>query len=92
MKSTKHAEVRAQQRAIPPFVDWLLDEFGEEEYDGRGCVRVYFTRRSVRKMEQSLGHQPVGLFKRYLRAFKVECCSDGTTVTKGWQTRHIWRR
>jgi hypothetical protein len=48
MKSTKDADVRAQQRAIPPFVDWLLDEFGEEEHDGRGCVRVYFTRRSVR--------------------------------------------
>jgi hypothetical protein len=39
MKSTKHADVRAQQRAIPPFVDWLLDEFGEEEHDG--CQGLY---------------------------------------------------
>jgi hypothetical protein len=32
---THHAAVRAQQRAIPPFVEFLLDEFGERLYDGR---------------------------------------------------------
>jgi len=90
--TTKHAAIRAQQRGIPPLVDRLLNEFGEEEFDGHGCVRLYFSRRSVRKMERELGQQPVSLFKRYLHAYKIESCSDGATITKGWLTRRIWRR
>ena len=91
MTQTKHAAIRAQQRGIPPLVDRLLDEFGEEEYDGQGCIRVYFSRRSVRAMERALGSQPVCLFKRYLHAYKVECCADGRTITKGWRTSRINR-
>lgn len=89
---TRHAERRAQQRAIPPLVDRLLDEFGEEEHDGHGCIRVFFSHRSVRKMEQALGQQPVGMFKRYLRAYKIESCRDGAVITKGWHTRRMNRR
>ncbi len=89
---TRHAERRAQQRAIPPLVDRLLDEFGEEEHDGHGCIRVFFSHRSVRKMEQALGQQPVGLFKRYLHAYKVDSGDTGTVVTRGWRTRRMRRR
>ena len=88
---TKHSAVRAQQRAIPPFVDRLLDEFGEESHDGKGAIRVFFSHRSVRKMEQALGHQPVSMFKRYLNAYKIET-TDGPTITKGWRTAKISRR
>lgn len=90
--NTQHAEIRAQQRGIPPIVDRLLDEFGEEEYDGHGCVRLFFSKSSVRDMERSLGRQPVGLMKRYLQAYKVESCTDGVTVTKGWRTSRINRK
>lgn len=45
-----HAKVRAQQRGIPPLIDRWLDEFGEEDYDGRGGVRIFFSRRSVKAM------------------------------------------
>ena len=90
MSQTRHAAVRAQQRAIPPLVDRLLDEFGDEEHDGHGCVRVYFSRQSIKRMEKAFGQQPVGLFKRYTRAFKVES-TDGVVLTKGWQTAHVWR-
>ncbi len=89
---TTHAAVRAQQRAIPPLVDRLLDEFGEQVYDGHGCIRLYFSHRSVKEMERTLGRQPVGLFKRYLHAYKVESCYDGSTITKGWRTRRIPKR
>jgi hypothetical protein len=92
MLQTKHATARAQQRAIPPLVDRLLDEFGDEEYDGHGCVRLYFSQRSVRSMERSLGRHPVGLMKRYLQAYKVESCTDGATVTMGWRTTRIRRK
>ena len=88
---SKHADVRARQRAIPPFVDRLLDEFGEELHDGRGCVRVFFNHSSVRRMERALGRQPVTMFKRYLHAYKVEALSDGSVVTRGWRTGRLNR-
>lgn len=91
MAQTKHAAIRAQQRAIPPLVNRWLDEFGEEEHDGHGYIRLYFSHRSVREMERSLGRRPVAIFKRYLRAYKVESCADGTTITTGWHTHHIRR-
>ena len=87
---TRHAERRAQQRAIPPLVDRLLDEFGEEAHDGQGAIRVFFSHRSVRRMEQAFGHQPVTLLNRYLNAYKVET-TDGITITKGWRTGRIDR-
>lgn len=88
---TKHAIARGQNRAIPPFVDRLLEEFGEESHDGMGAIRVFFSHRSVRQMERALGHQPVAMFKRYLNAYKVET-TDGVTITKGWRTARINRR
>ena len=91
MSQTKHAASRAQQRGIPPLVDLWLDEFGEVEHDGQGCIRLYFSHRSVREMERSLGCQPVAMFKRYLRAYKIESCADGATITKGWRTCRIRR-
>lgn len=53
--STNHARTRAQQRAIPPLVDRLLDEFGDEAYDGHGAIRVYFSHRSRGRMERAFG-------------------------------------
>lgn len=88
---TKHAQVRAQQRAIPPLVDRLLDEFGDEEHDGRGAIRVYFSQASRRRMERALGHQAAGLFDRFLSAYRVES-TDGQVITRGWRTGRLRRR
>jgi hypothetical protein len=88
---TKHSSDRAQKRAIPPFVDRLLDEFGEELYDGHGAIQLYFSRKSVRRMEQAFGRQPVTMFKRYLNAYKVES-TNGATITRGWRTARMNRR
>jgi len=92
MNATRHAENRAQQRAIPPLVDRLLDEFGDEQHDGHGCIRVFFSHASIRRMERAYGRQPVGLFKRYLHAYKVESLSDGAVITRGWRTERQRRR
>ena len=73
-------------------MDRLLDEFGEEEHDGRGYKRLYFSRRSVREIERVLGRQPVCMFKRYLHAYRIESCADGATITKSWLTCRIKRR
>lgn len=89
--NTKHAAVRAQQRAIPPLVDRLLDEFGDEEHDGRGAIRIYFSHASRRRMERALGRHAAGLFDRYLQAYKVESI-DGQVITRGWRNGRLTRR
>ncbi|TRZ64968.1 MAG: hypothetical protein D4S02_09940 [Rhodocyclaceae bacterium] len=91
MATTKHATVRAQQRAIPPLIDRWLDEFGEEAYDGNGLVRVFFSHKSIREMQRSFGRRPVALMNHYLRAYRLES-TDGKAITIGWLTRQIRRK
>lgn len=88
---TKHAAARACQRAIPPFVEFLLDEFGERLYDARGGIRVFFTRRSIRRMEQSFGRRPVAKMSEYFGVYKVEDSRNGITITVGHLSKRIKR-
>jgi hypothetical protein len=92
MMTTKHAAIRAQQRGIPPLIDAWLDEFGEEEYDGRGGIRRYFSRRSIRKMEKELGSQPVRRLAEYLDAYKIESSDNGQVITIGHLKKRIMRK
>ena len=91
MTSTQHAQIRMQQRGIPPLIDQWLSEFGEEQYDGHGGVRRYFSRKSIRTMERVLGREPVRRMAEYLDAFKVESSHDGRTLTVGHQTKRVRR-
>ncbi len=88
---TKHAAARAQQRALPPMVDFLLDEFGQRSHDGRGAVRVYFTHESVRRMERAFGRRPVAKMSEYLNAYRVDDSRDGTTITIGHRSQRMRR-
>ena len=88
---THHAAVRACQRAIPPFAEYLLDEFGERIYDGRGGVRVFFTHRSKRRMEQSFGRRAAGKMAEYFGVYRVEDSRDGTVITIGHRSKRMKR-
>lgn len=90
MNST-HANVRAQQRCIPPLVDQWLDAYGHEEYDGRGAVVIFFNKDSRRRLERDLGHHPIAQLSQYLDAYKVRT-QDGCTITIGHRTCRIWRK
>jgi hypothetical protein len=89
--NTRHAEVRAQQRGIPPMVDQLLDLYGHEEHDGRGTVILYLSKNSIRKMERDLGRRPVAKLAEWFGAYKVKA-TDGPTITLGHRTRRIRRK
>lgn len=81
---TAHAEIRKQQRAIPNIVETWLEEFGEEKHDHHGGIIIYFSKRSIRKMEKAFGTKFVRENKKYLSAYKVDCISSGMTLTIGW--------
>ena|SRR5258708_18260437 len=90
--ATKHATIRAQQRGIPPLIEQWLDQFGDEDYDGHGAVRIYFSRKSIRAMERAFGRGPVRRLSEYLDAYKVENSHDGQIITVGHRTKRLWRR
>lgn len=89
---TKHAKTRAQQRCIPPLIDEWLDRFGEEEYDGHGGIRKYFSRRSIRSMQREFGREPVRRMSDYFDAYKVESSRDGSTWTTGHKHKRMKRK
>lgn len=89
--NTKHSEVRAQQRGIPPMIDQFLDMYGQEEHDGRGGVVVYLSKTSIRNMQRDMGRRPVARLAEWFDAFKVRG-SNGQTITVGHRTRRLWRK
>lgn len=89
---SKHADVRMQQRGIPPLIGLWLDEFGEEEYDGHGGVRRFFSRKSIRAMERTFGRRPVSRMAEFLDVYLVESSHDGQVITLAHQTKRLRRR
>lgn len=89
---TRHAEIRAQQRGIPPFIDQVLDLYGKEQYDGHGGVILYLDRSSLRRMERDMGRKPVSRLAEWHDAYKVKSSVDGRTITTGHRSTRIWRK
>lgn len=87
---SRHAELRVQQRGVPPLIiDWLLD-YGGEHFDGHGAVIRYFDRTSIRKMERDVGRTPIKRMSEFLRCYLVQSSKDETIVTVG--KRHPQRK
>jgi hypothetical protein len=91
MNMTHHAAIRSQQRCIPPLINQWLDQFGEEEYDGHGGIRRYFSNTSIRVMEREFGRGPLAKLAGYLDSYKVESSHDGQTITIGHRTKRMKR-
>ena len=89
---TRHAQIRAQQRGIPPLIDCWLDEYGEMVYDGHGGVQMVFTKASVRRMEHDFGREPLRRLSEYMNAYKVVASRGGDLITVGHRYRHLWRK
>jgi len=89
MNMTRHAEVRQQQRAVPPLiVDWL-EAYGTEKYDHHGAVVQYFTKRSRRQLERVVGSQVIRQMSRWLDAYLVRSLADGRIITVGYRQKPI---
>jgi hypothetical protein len=89
--NTRHAEVRAQQRGIPPLIDQLLDLYGREQHDGHGAVVLFMSKTSIRNLERDLGRKPFAQLSQWLGTYKVKT-TDGQTITVGHRTRRLWRK
>jgi len=87
---TEHAELRRQQRGVPPLIEqWLLD-YGDEQYDGHGAVVRYFSNEAVRRLKRDIGNTPVRRMHEFLRCYLVQSSVDGAVITVG--KRHANRK
>lgn len=92
IEKTNHAQRRSQQRGVPPLIERWLDQYGEDEYDGHGGCRIYFSKRSVRQMERDFGRAPIRKMAEWLNVYKVESSRDGRIITIGRLYQHIRRK
>lgn len=92
MNMTTHANIRSQQRCIPPLIDQWLDQFGETDYDGQGGIRFFFSKASIKKMEKVCGHSAVKLLSKFLHVYKVISVETQQVITIGYLTKRINRR
>lgn len=82
---TRHAEVRLQQRAIPPIALDLLWEFGSSARS-RGADSLFFDRAARQRVAKALGDDALRRVDRLTNVHAV-ISDDGAVVTVGWRTR-----
>ena len=89
MRLSQHAEVRMEQRAIPPLiVDWLID-YGSTSYDKHGAKRRFFDKRSRKRLTSAVGKSVVRQLSKQLSAYIV--VNDEKVITVGYRTKRIKR-
>lgn len=83
MRLSNHAQVRAQQRGIEiPFL-YLLQEFGDTQDAGAGCVVRFFGRKGKTRLEAAVGLNYLKKHSEDLRAYIIECRETHSVVTAG---------
>ena len=86
-----HAKIRAQQRGIPPYMNDVLDLYGNEQHDGHGGVIRYLDKASIQDIEQDMGRQSARRLENSYNTYKVINSMHGITVTMGHRYTRIWR-
>lgn len=85
-----HAQARLQQRAIPPLVLDLLQEFGSG-FRSHGAERLIFDKAAVKRLKRHLGgDRGLRVIERWLRVYAV-VGDSGHLVTVAHRTRHLRR-
>lgn len=92
MTFTQHAQDRCKQRGIPPLITQWLSERGDQDYDGHGGCRLFFSKASKRKLEQDYGRAVVGKLSQWLDVFLVEDSVSGEVITVGHRHHHLRRK
>ncbi len=87
---TGHAQARLQQRAIPPFVIGLLEQFGSAARCG-GAERLTFDKAARRRLARALGgSRSLHLVERWLGIYAV-VGDNGHLITASHRTRRFRR-
>jgi hypothetical protein len=87
MNMTKHAQIRQQQRGIPPIVIDLLIEYGTEASAGSQATKYYFDKAARKRLNSYVGRL-TSLFSEYLDYYAV-VGADGAVITAAPRIKKI---
>jgi len=83
MTQSDHAQVRAQQRCIPPLViEWLLT-YGHRQ-TSHGAEKIRFDKRAKRELASEVGTPIVKQMSRFLQASIVVDPVSDQLITVMW--------
>lgn len=89
MRTSQHANIRCQQRAIAPMVIDLLLQFGTNEPAGNGASKVFFDKAARRRVKKYAGPL-AGLLEEHLDVYAV-VGSDSKVITVAHRIERIHR-
>lgn len=90
MDMTKHADLRRQQRAIPPLLLDILLQFGTNKPSGDGTTKVFFDKTARRRVNTYAGPL-AGMLQEHLDLYAV-VSSDNKVVTVAHRAERIRRQ
>jgi hypothetical protein len=85
-----HSTKQMQRRGIPPLIVHWLEEFGEEVHDHHGAIVLHFSKAARRRLERSVGRQPIRKLDEWMSAYLV-ISTDGVPITVGFRYRRLNR-
>ncbi len=86
---TRHAQVRMQQRRVPPLVvEWLAD-YGACRSSSRGVEVRFFDKKARKSLSRTVGSPLIKQLSKYLNAYMVIDCCYARVITVGYRTKRI---
>ena len=86
---TRHAQIRSQQRGIPPMVLDLILQFGSTESAGDGASKMFFDKAARRRLHSYAGTL-APMLDEHLDSYAV-VGQDNQIITVGHRTERIRR-
>lgn len=78
---SRHADKRAQQRAIDKVALPLLLAYGEREFDGKGGIRYLMTATALATLRRAVGHTKQ--VEALAGVYAVVSAENQTVITMG---------
>lgn len=89
MELSNHAQIRCQQRNIPPLIlQWLLDYGAETQ--SHGATKRYFDKAARRRLAADVGPEVLDRLGDLLNSYLVE--GERVVVTAGVRSHRIKHR
>lgn len=87
---SKHAQVRMQQRGVPPvIIEWLL-QYGATVYDGHGCRICFFDKNAKKQLRKEKGDIVLRRLHEMMDSYAV-VGGDGLVITVGHRYQRAMR-
>ena len=90
MINTHHAQVRMQQRSIPPLIINWLEAYGEEATAPHGARVLYFGKESRKQIRGEVGATFYKKIKSLLNVYQIVCGDSVVTVGHRHKNKKIY--